>query len=421
MKRFFAVTVAALLLISLLAGCGAPADVPETTVTEAPEVFVETTFISGGASEYVIVHDGTSGASLLANTIRNQLSKNYGVILNVAPAAAGENEYEIIIGNCRDIANKTANKLRDPYDFALKVEQNALVLCANNNLAYEYFGEYLCRDVLTKTEDGTFRLDSDDNIRFSESALMEKNYIDYLAEGGKSFALETVFDWKVYENADTKLPYRIYIPFNYSPDKEYPLLVNLHGAGLRGDDNERHLAFIDKTMNLPDLGMDDVIIIFPQCPEGQKWVDSDWSVGSYSLDATPESNELAAVVELVNQLRETYNVDDNRIYACGFSMGGYATWNLLMNHGDLFCAGIPMCGAGDPTKTKDLADIPIWAVHGAKDPTVPVVGSRNMVEAIQAAGGEKIHYTELPDNEHDVWNYTYANSEIFSWLLSQSK
>ena len=68
-----------------------------------------------------------------------------------------------------------------------------------------------------------------------------------------------------------------------------------------------------------------------------------------------------------------------------------------------------------------LVDIPIWAVHGTLDPTVPVSGSREIVEAIKAAGGEKIRYTELSDHEHDVWTYTYNNFEMFQWLFSQSK
>ena len=102
-------------------------------------------------------------------------------------------------------------------------------------------------------------------------------------------------------------------------------------------------------------------------------------------------------------------------------MGGYGTWDLLARHSDVFCAGVAMCGAGDPSKAAVLKDIPIWAIHGAKDPTVPVSGSQDMVEAIKAAGGEKINYTELADNEHDVWNYTYSSSEIFSWLFEQKK
>ena len=102
-------------------------------------------------------------------------------------------------------------------------------------------------------------------------------------------------------------------------------------------------------------------------------------------------------------------------------MGGYGVWNLLMRHPDLFAGGVAMCAAGDPTKAEVLVDIPVWAIHGAKDPTVPVSGSREMVEAIKAAGGSKVEYTELPNNEHDVWTYTYANYKIFLWLYEQVK
>ena len=167
--------------------------------------------------------------------------------------------------------------------------------------------------------------------------------------------------------------------------------------------------------------MDDAIIIFPQCPENEQWVDATWSFGSYSMEMTQESNELKAVMELIGQLQEKYSVDTQRIYACGFSMGGFGTWDLLLRHSDVFCAGVAMCGAGDPSKAQTLVDIPIWAIHGAMDPTVPVTGSRDMAAALEKAGAKDFHYTELPDAEHDVWNYTFSNAEIFSWLFSQKK
>lgn len=423
MKKYLACFLALTFVLLLLPGCntGGVADTGATE-TEEQEVFVSSTLIEGGASQYVIVHDGSSDTKSLANEIRTAVSGAFGVKLEVVSAKEREqSEYEIVIGQGRQIAEKTYNKLRDQLDFALKVEQNKLVLCAKDALSYKYLGEYLKREVFVKNDTQTLTLDSDDNIVYSSSALMEKNYIDYWMEQNSYFDLSDVFAWKQYKNADTTLPYRIYVPFNYSADKSYPLLVNLHGAGLRGSDNEKQLKFIDTLLKMPELSVDDAIIIFPQCPETDKWVDTNWSVGSYSTDATPESNELKAVMELIAQLQTEYSVDAGRIYACGFSMGGYATWDLLARHSDIFCAGIAMCGAGDPSKADILKNIPIWVIHGAKDPTVPVSGSRDMVEAIKAAGGEKINYTELADNEHDVWSYTYSSSEIFSWLFSQKK
>jgi len=211
------------------------------------------------------------------------------------------------------------------------------------------------------------------------------------------------------------------VPFNYSPEKRYPIFVNLHGAGHRGVSNESQMRFVMPLLKNAELGLDEMIMIFPQCPSDQKWVDTDWSRGSYSVDNVPESDELAAIVTVIGQIMEKYSVDEKRVYACGLSMGGYGTWNLLMLHSDLFCGGIPMCGAGDPGKADILKDLAIWAVHGAKDPTVPVKGSRDMAEAMETVGAENFRYTELADHEHDVWNYTYSNMEMFEWLFSQKK
>lgn len=423
MKRFLALLLATVLALSFFAGCQNGASNETTTQpTEEPEAFVTTTFIQGGASEYVIVHDGTNETRTLANEVRNTITKNFGIDLTVASSKeAPEGGKEIVVGKAREIADKTMKKLTGEFDFAVKVEENNLVLCAKDAISYLYLTEYLKREVLVKPESGDLVLDSDDNIVFSKSALMEKNYIDYCQEQDVFFSIDDLFAFGQYKNADTVLPYRIYVPFNYSPDKSYPLFINLHGAGHRGNDNIKQLRFVEPLLKSAELPVDDAIIIVPQCPEDNKWADTDWARGSYSLASTPESNELKALVELIGQLQETYNVDAKRIYACGFSMGGYGTWNLLMNHPDLFCAGVAMCGAADPSQAATLAKIPVWAVHGVKDPTVPVQGSRDVVEAIKAAGGTMINYTELPDHEHDVWTDTYTNTEIFNWLFAQVK
>ncbi len=422
MKKLFALLTVFAVLLGV-AACGeTPAETPTTTVetTEEPEVFATIDLVKNGASEFVIVHDGSDGARKLANDVRSMLAAAFEVSLDVSGQAA-ENAKQIIVGNVGASGEKTAKKLTGEFDFAMKVEENKLVLCAKNDLSYGYLGQYLKREVFVKGDSADLTLDSDNNIVYSKSALMDTNYVDYWLAENTYFDLEEHFAYQVFKNADTMLPYRIYVPFNYTPEKSYPLLLNLHGAGLRGVDNQQHLNFIDDAMKNPELTVDDAIIIFPQCPETDKWVDSDWTLGSYSLDNTPESNELKAVLELIGQLQQTYSIDRNRMYVVGFSMGGFGTWNLLMNHPDMFAAGVAMCGGGDPSKASVLKDIPIWAVHGALDPTVPVSGSQDMAKAMEAVGAKDFHYTEIADAQHDVWNYTYANAEIFSWLFSQKK
>lgn len=422
MKKVLALFTVFAIFLSVAACSKAPADIVPTTVevTEEPEIFASIDLVKDGASEFAIVHDGSNGAQKLANEVRSMLAAAFGVTMEVS-AQTAENAKQIIIGNVDTSGEKALKKLTGEFDFTMKVEENALVLCAKNELSYGYLGQYLKRQVFAKGESADLTLDSENNIVYSKSVLMDTNYVDYWLAENTYFDLDTHFAYQVFKNAETMLPYRIYIPFNYTPEKSYPLLLNLHGAGLRGVDNQQHLNFIDEAMKNPDLTVDDAIIIFPQCPETDKWVDSDWTVGSYSLDTTPESNELKAVLELIGQLQQNYSIDETRIYAVGFSMGGFGTWNLLMNHPDLFAAGVPMCGAGDPSKASILKDIPIWAVHGAMDPTVPVSGSRDMAKALEAVGAKDFHYTEIADAQHDVWNYTYSNAEIFTWLFSQKK
>ena len=422
MKKLLAILLSMVLFLGCFAACG-NGDAAETiATTEEPEVFVTTQIIKGGASDYVIVHDGSTSAKDTATTVRNAISKEFGVSLDmVSNKEREESGCEIVVGEAREIAQKTMKILTGKYDFALKVEENKLVLCAKDKLSYKYLALYLAREVFLNTQQGDLTLDSDDNVIYSQSQLAEKNYVDYLQEDNGFISLDDLFDWGKYENADITLPYRIYVPFNYTPDKSYPLVVNLHGAGHIGNDNMKHLKFFDQVLNMPEVAADDAIILYPQCPEGNRWVNTEWGGGSYDSDVVAEANALKAVVELMGQLQQEYSIDSNRIYGVGLSMGAYGMWNIFINHPGLFTAAIAMCGAGDPSKAELMVDTPIWAIHGALDPTVPVSGSQDMVKAIEAAGGTKIKYTELADAQHDVWTYTYANQEMFTWLFSQVK
>lgn len=435
MKKLFAMILVMGMLLSM-AACGSKGAAPAPTASQnpavpemqspvepeyvEPELNLSADIIKDGTTDYVIVHDGTEGAASFANTLRGILAA-YGPSIEVSATEPADGTPRILIGAVGEAGENAMKKLAWEFDFRMRLEENQLIFCAKNKLSYEYLGEYLKREVFVNGATKTLSLKSADDFIYSQSALTDKTYVDYLMEKGNYFPYEEHFAYESFSNADTTLPYRIYVPFNYDPQKAYPILLNLHGAGLRGSENQRQLNFIDEAMKNPNLTADECIIVFPQCPENEKWTDTNWSLGSYSMDTTPESNEMKAVIELLAQLQEKYSVDDKRIYVLGFSMGGYGTWYALMKHPDLFAAGVPMCGAGDPSKAEILKEIPIWAVHGGMDPTVPVQGSRDMAAALEAAGAEDFHYTEIATAEHDVWNYTYDSEEIFSWLLSRVK
>src|SRR5690606_35681013 len=105
--------------------------------------------------------------------------------------------------------------------------------------------------------------------------------------------------------------YLIYLPRGYDPNREWPLLLFLHGAGERGDDVQR--AGIhgppkisrEATLELP------FIVVAPQVPEERVW-------SVRFLDA------------LLEELARTHSIDEDRIYVTGLSMGGYGTWELAL-------------------------------------------------------------------------------------------
>lgn len=215
------------------------------------------------------------------------------------------------------------------------------------------------------------------------------------------------------------LPYRYYFPSDYDAEgeKKYPILIFLHGAGERGTDNTSHVS-ISPVLFQTLIRRDDCIIIAPQCAENYRWVERDWGLGSYTADEVA-SPMLSAAMSLLKNMMETEAVDASRVYAMGLSMGAFGVWDMLIREPDLFAAAVPSEGAGDPSKAELLVDIPIWTFHGEIDTAVPVTGTREMVEAIQNAGGEKILYTEYPGRGHGCWYTVWETPAVYAWLFSK--
>ncbi len=234
---------------------------------------------------------------------------------------------------------------------------------------------------------------------------------------------KTAFEAKVFEATNgLDLPYRIYIPEDYSEEYAYPVVVVLHGAGERGTDNTNQLnnlvpnLFIKKNSPLYQA-----IVICPQCPTDTQWVNTPWANGNYSVDRVPISKPLQATVELLDSLIDTYSINTNRQYVMGLSMGGFGTWDLLMRYPERFAAAIPFCGGADTSKAASLVNIPIHTFHDTTDGTVPCAGTQAMVEAIKAAGGKLIEYTETSRYGHDVWSPGSRSLALFNWLFEQRK
>ena len=219
------------------------------------------------------------------------------------------------------------------------------------------------------------------------------------------------------------LAYRYFIPADYDPAKKYPFLLFLHGAGERGYDNEQQfLNGIRELYDLPDSPLTETVVLVPQCPSGCRWTDTPWENGNYSTAAIPESKPLSAVMHVIDELAAAYNLDEDRFYVTGLSMGGFGTWDVLARHGDRFAAGMPICGGGDPDCADALRQIPIRTFHGDGDGAVPVAGTRAMAAAITKNGtnqSARFTYTEFAGMGHAIWSRVYADPDNAAWLFAQ--
>ncbi len=197
--------------------------------------------------------------------------------------------------------------------------------------------------------------------------------------------------------------YLLYLPEGYKPGgKKWPLMLFLHGAGERGNDLNK--LKVHGPPKLVEQGKDlPFIIISPQCPTGEWW---------------PGLVEMLKA--LVDDVTADYAVDTERIYVTGLSMGGFGTWALAGAYPDTFAAAIPICGGGQPFTAGKLKSVPVWAFHGAKDGTVALSQSENMVEALKRAGGDA-KLTVYPEAGHDSWTVTYENPEVYEWLLQHTR
>ena len=86
------------------------------------------------------------------------------------------------------------------------------------------------------------------------------------------------------DGSDT-LRYRIMYPKNFKEDGSYPVVLFLHGAGERGNDNERQLWNGGKLFATDYLQEKyPAIVIFPQCPTDSYWASVDVDRSSYPIN-----------------------------------------------------------------------------------------------------------------------------------------
>lgn len=236
----------------------------------------------------------------------------------------------------------------------------------------------------------------------------------------------SLFQKKQFIIGNDTLPYRLLLPENYNPSKKYPLVFFLHGAGERGNDNEKQLVHGAKLFLKEEVRTDyPAIIVFPQCPQNSFWSNVDFKMENgkriFGFKAEGEPTlAMKMAQELLYFILQEYPVNNKRVYAGGLSMGGMGTFEIVRRNPKLFAAAFPICGGGELSTASVMKKTKWWVFHGGKDDVVPPELSEKMVDALKAIKAA-VKFTLYPDANHNSWDPAFAEPELLSWLFKQKR
>ena len=231
-----------------------------------------------------------------------------------------------------------------------------------------------------------------------------------------------------------KLNYRVLLPADYCPEQKYPVILFLHGAGERGNDNEKQLVHgWDLFTNLQNRADYPAIVLAPQCPEQPDVPTKNYWV-AIKRPVTPQermfrtfpanapiTEPLAAVKELLDSYIAKGVVDTKRIYVTGLSMGGMGTFDLVCRYPNLFAAAVPICGAVNTDRLARYKGKPPFRLfHGADDDVVLPKFSQEAYKTLKSIGAE-VQYTEYPGVNHGSWVPAFKEPDFLSWMFKQVK
>lgn len=210
----------------------------------------------------------------------------------------------------------------------------------------------------------------------------------------------------------------------YSPDakrltqKKWPLVIIFHGSGQTGTDNTTQLGLLPKLF----AGKEN------QCKHPSYVLAPQFSTRSsdYVMDSTLQVLSSAArpclrsFLALVDSLKNNLNIDHQRIYVVGYSMGGSTVINALIARPELFAAGISIAGIPQFAHADQLRSTPLWLIHGLND-LENHISSDNMLYTVLKKY-HKIRFWKFEERaHHDLFCMQLLGTTLPDWLYRQHK
>jgi predicted peptidase len=215
-------------------------------------------------------------------------------------------------------------------------------------------------------------------------------------------------------------PYALYIPENYDASKKYPLVIFLHGGwsnhrlGLRrvfGQGNIQGPEFGTPGFVPPEDDLE-ATRVYPELKKVDYIVAAPFARGTAGYQGIPEQD----VFDMLADIKSRVNIDEDRMYLTGLSMGGGGTLWIGLTRPDMWAAIAPVC-AGAPAGAENLAgnavNIPVHLFVGDRDGLMASVKEWHQKFI---ANEVNVKYVEYPGIGHNSWEYAYKDGFIFEWF-----
>lgn len=260
------------------------------------------------------------------------------------------------------------------------------------------------------------------NFTFAQKKEFRETTVDSLTFVNNRKILNSLstdgFVKKIFTKENIQIPYRFLTPKNNINNQKYPLIITFHNSSRIGNDNENQLEPFAKIWLRPEIyNKYQCYVIAPQFNKRSSVYEKNMD----GIQISEPSKDVFALLELIQNIEKEYpNIDKNRIYLIGYSMGGSTAQNLLNIAPNKFAATVSVASVPDFSNLKKLNKKNIWLIHGEKDDENPYIGSLELYNRLSS--NENLIFTTFSNlNHNNITIPLLLSDEIPNWLFKQEK
>jgi len=247
-----------------------------------------------------------------------------------------------------------------------------------------------------------------DNCIFIAQFFIMRHFLCALSLAVASFSGASAQNW---DNASLQFggETRAYKTYHATAaQQDMAVVIMLHGLG--GSMNDVDLTSFTSIADTANL-----LLVSPQALNythplmgnmGPAWNSGIKVTGTPlgDIELNPDVNDVGFLAALVDSIKANFAVDENRIYICGFSNGGFMTQRMLCAQPGLFRAAASHSGTKALTLTQcSSTAIPVAHFHGTTDEVVDINGTfymSGMSASVGLSADSLVNYWRMQNSAH---------------------